>query len=99
MLKWIIFFTLNIVMLGYVLLLSLVAAPACVSSKATIFDLVANSTSGPLVRYPTQLTQNIVPKQIHSHNDCKLAADTRAGETKPLILFEQTGAMFLCFQR
>lgn len=28
----------------------------------------SNST---LLQYPTQFTQNIVPKQIHSHNDCR----------------------------
>lgn len=33
-----------------------------------IADLEASNSS--LLRYPTQLTQNIVPKRIHSHNDC-----------------------------
>jgi hypothetical protein len=26
--------------------------------------------NSPLLRYPTSFTQNIVPKAIHSHNDC-----------------------------
>jgi hypothetical protein len=26
--------------------------------------------NSPLLQYPTQYTQDIVPKWIHSHNDC-----------------------------
>jgi hypothetical protein len=26
--------------------------------------------NSPLINYPTDFTQNIVPKMIHSHNDC-----------------------------
>jgi len=29
------------------------------------------SSKSPLLQYPTHLTQGIVPKAIHSHNDCK----------------------------
>lgn len=29
------------------------------------------SENSPLLNYPTIFTQNIVPKQIHSHNDCQ----------------------------
>ena len=34
-----------------------------------ISDLEASNSR--LLRYPTQLTQDIVPKRIHSHNDCQ----------------------------
>ena len=42
-------------------------------AKATIDQVIlalerSNST---LIQYPTQITQNIVPKPIHSHNDCE----------------------------
>ena len=29
------------------------------------------SSNSALLQYPTQFTQNIVPKAIHSHNDCE----------------------------
>lgn len=35
-----------------------------------IRDLIKSDS--PLLQYPTQFTQDIVPKQIHSHNDCVL---------------------------
>ena len=35
-----------------------------------IKDLIKSNS--PLLQYPTQFTQDIVPKQIHSHNDCGL---------------------------
>lgn len=35
-----------------------------------IKDLIESDS--PLLQYPTQFTQDIVPKQIHSHNDCAL---------------------------
>ncbi|VDB86508.1 unnamed protein product [Peniophora sp. CBMAI 1063] len=53
----------------YNLLFSLMAAPAAVLCKPTILDLIADASSSPSVHYPTQLTQGIVPKPIHSHND------------------------------
>lgn len=31
------------------------------------------SSNSSLLVYPTQFTQGIVPKAIHSHNDCKFA--------------------------
>ncbi|KAH9064228.1 hypothetical protein EDB87DRAFT_1673139 [Lactarius vividus] len=36
-----------------------------------VFQWIANleASNSSLLQYPTQLTQNIVPKQIHSHND------------------------------
>jgi hypothetical protein len=33
-----------------------------------IFEL--EHTKSPLLRYPTQYTQDIVPNRVHSHNDC-----------------------------
>jgi len=53
-------------MLFNILLLSL---SSCAFAKPTILGLISDESSSPLVQYPTQLTQNIVPKQIHSHND------------------------------
>ena len=35
-----------------------------------IKDLIKSNS--PLLQYPTQITQDIVPKRIHSHNDCPL---------------------------
>ena len=29
------------------------------------------ASNSKLLRYPTQFTQGIIPKNIHSHNDCK----------------------------
>lgn len=29
------------------------------------------SSNSRLLQYPTQLTQGVIPKAIHSHNDCK----------------------------
>ena len=46
-----------------------------------IKDLIKSNS--PLLRYPTQFTQDIVPKQIHSHNDCLLLVS--------LTLFFATG--------
>ena len=45
---------------------------AFVFGKATIDSQIDSleKADSPLLKYPTQLTQNIVPKQIHSHNDC-----------------------------
>lgn len=37
-----------------------------------IRDLIKSNS--PLLQYPTQVTQDIVPKGIHSHNDCELTA-------------------------
>lgn len=54
------------------LLYLLAALPLLVRGKATIDAEIAalEASSSPLLQYPTQLTQNLVPKQIHSHNDC-----------------------------
>ena len=49
------------------------AGPLLVAAKATVNDVISQleSSQSPLLQYPTQLTQNIVPKPIHSHNDCE----------------------------
>lgn len=52
-------------------LLLTAALPLLVAGKATIGDQIAalEAANSPLLQYPTQLTQNVVPKPIHSHND------------------------------
>lgn len=37
-----------------------------------VFQWIANleASNSSLLQYPTQLTRDIVPKRIHSHNDC-----------------------------
>ena len=42
-----------------------------------IKDLIESNS--PLLQYPTQVTQDIVPKRIHSHNDCASYAPTSRG--------------------
>jgi len=46
-------------------------------SQPSILQDIAHleSSKSPLLQYPTQLTQGIVPKAIHSHNDCKPLLD------------------------
>ena len=34
-------------------------------------SILASAYQAPLYTYPTSLTQGIVPKNLHSHNDCK----------------------------
>ncbi|PBP22679.1 hypothetical protein BUE80_DR006588 [Diplocarpon rosae] len=34
-------------------------------------DILHEAHKDPLYKYPTSLTQGIIPKAIHSHNDCK----------------------------
>ncbi|KAF8898655.1 hypothetical protein BD779DRAFT_1430808 [Infundibulicybe gibba] len=56
----------------HILLPLLVLVTLCsVNSKPGIIDQISSleSSNSPLLKYPTQLTQNIVPKPIHSHND------------------------------
>ncbi|EKM61165.1 uncharacterized protein PHACADRAFT_247599 [Phanerochaete carnosa HHB-10118-sp] len=45
--------------------------PLLVAGKATIDSQIAalEASNSPILQYPTQLTQNLVPKAIHSHND------------------------------
>ena len=37
-----------------------------------IYDQIAllQGSNSTLLKYPTQYTQGIIPKSIHSHNDC-----------------------------
>ncbi|KAJ3559758.1 hypothetical protein NM688_g139 [Phlebia brevispora] len=50
---------------------TLLLLPLLVAGKATVNDQIAQleNSNSPSLQYPTQLTQNIVPKGIHSHND------------------------------
>lgn len=54
-------------------LLLILTSPLLVVGKATISSVITalENSNSSLLQYPTQLTQNLVPKQIHSHNDCK----------------------------
>lgn len=54
------------------LLLTMTLATAA-AGKASIFAKIASleASKSPLLQYPTQFTQAIIPKQIHSHNDCE----------------------------
>lgn len=45
---------------------TVVLAEAGIHKK--IKDLIKSNS--PLLQYPTQITQDLVPKRIHSHNDC-----------------------------
>ncbi len=55
------------------------AFPLLTAAKATVNDVInqLESSQSPLLQYATQLTQNIVPKPIHSHNDCELTIAIR----------------------
>lgn len=47
-------------------------AAASVSAAAysgSLSDILGQAGSNPLYKYPTQLTQGIMPKAFHSHND------------------------------
>ncbi|PIL31588.1 hypothetical protein GSI_06290 [Ganoderma sinense ZZ0214-1] len=52
-------------------LLAFLGRLALVQAKATVGQAIATleNSNSSLLQYPTQFTQNIVPKQIHSHND------------------------------
>ena len=47
--------------------------PALVVAKPGVDQQIAflESSNSSLLLYPTQFTQGIVPKPIHSHNDCE----------------------------
>lgn len=61
---------LNSPFLGLLLTMTLATAAA---GKASIFAKIASleASKSPLLQYPTQFTQAIIPKHIHSHNDCE----------------------------
>jgi hypothetical protein len=48
--------------------------PAVVLARAGISKQIGDliTSNSPILQYPTQITQDIVPKGIHSHNDCAL---------------------------
>ena len=47
--------------------------PALVAAKPGVDQQIAflETSNSTLLQYPTQFTQGIVPKAIHSHNDCE----------------------------
>lgn len=49
------------------------AVPALVLAKPGVDQAIAQleSSNSKLLQYPTQFTQGIMPKAIHSHNDCE----------------------------
>jgi hypothetical protein len=58
-------------MLSAIVIATAFVAAQGVLCKPTIFNAIATleQSNSTLLQYPTQFTQNIVPKQIHSHND------------------------------
>lgn len=44
-------------------------AQSDVPISSSLQSILANANQSELYKYPTQLTQGIVPKQFHSHND------------------------------
>ena len=73
------------------ILATVVFALTLVAAKATIGAdiLFVERTKARLLEYPTQITQNIMPKMIHSHNDCEFA------RLETDIHREQTHTMYL----
>ena len=47
--------------------------PALVAAKPGVDQQIAflETSNSTLLQYPTQFTQNIMPRMIHSHNDCE----------------------------
>lgn len=58
------------------------------TAKQGVDQFIANleASNSSLLQYPTHFTQNIVPKQIHSHNDCEgsFLWSMRDGRVNPL---------------
>lgn len=52
---------------------ALAAVPALCQSEiplsSALQSIIANASSDPIYTYPTSLTQGIIPKNLHSHND------------------------------
>ena len=46
-----------------------VVAQSDIPLSQDLQNILANAGQGPYYTYPTDLTQEIVPKQFHSHND------------------------------
>jgi hypothetical protein len=59
------------------LLTHLIFGAGIVLAQPSILQDISHleSSKSPLLQYPTQLTQNIDPKAIHSHNDCEFNHD------------------------
>lgn len=59
------------------------------AAKAGVNDQIAllEKTKSSLLQYPTDFTQGIVPKAIHSHNDCALLATYHVYQTLMLTWF------------
>jgi hypothetical protein len=53
-------------------LVSVLAAVGLVAAKPGVSQAIIQleTSDSALLKYPTQYTQGIVPKKIHSHNDC-----------------------------
>ncbi len=60
-------------MVAYNIPLLLLGGIGVVFAQPSILQDIAHleSSHSKLLQYPTQLTQGIVPKAIHSHNDCE----------------------------
>ncbi len=55
----------------------LTALPALILAKPGVDQAIAQLelSNSKLLQYPTQFTQGIMPRAIHSHNDCELLGD------------------------
>lgn len=60
-------------MLSFIATAALAIAGAAAQSDIPLShplqSILSNAMTGPLYTYPTHLTQGIVPKMFHSHND------------------------------
>ena len=58
-----------------------------VASKPGVLKQIEylESSNSPLLQYPTQFTQGIVPKYIHSHNDCKSIGSSLVPGTNTVV--------------
>ncbi len=54
--------------------LAALATVACAKPGVNQQIAQLEASNSNLLRYPTQFTQGIMPKGIHSHNDCKSIA-------------------------
>lgn len=56
-------------------ILAVLCSVAAVTAKPGVDQQIAQleSSNSKLLQYPTQFTQSIMPKAIHSHNDCEHA--------------------------
>ncbi|KAH6643375.1 PLC-like phosphodiesterase [Truncatella angustata] len=54
---------------AYAVAAPLVAAQSDIPISGSLQSILDKAGSNPLYQYPTQLTQGIIPKAVHSHND------------------------------